>query len=75
MDVIFWCSVRVLIDVQFCNGQFVLIFVSDFIQNWGDYFVWIVLFCLEIDEDCFVCFEYICVKIVVSQVNNFIVYI
>ncbi len=63
-----------LIYVQFCNGQFALIFVSDFIQNRANH-LWTAPLCPEIDEDRPVRFEYIRVKTVVSQVNNFIAHI
>ena len=74
-DAIFRRSARVLIDVQFCNGQFALIFVSYLIHNRGDHFARTAPLCPEIDEDRPVRFEYIRVKTVVSQVNNFIAHI
>ncbi|GKU09334.1 unnamed protein product, partial [Fusarium langsethiae] len=70
-DAIFRRSARVLIDVQFCNGQFALIFVSDFIQNRGDHFARTAPLCPEIDEDRPVRFEYIRVKTVVMSRINF----
>lgn len=64
----------VLVYIDFGDFGVVVVGVGQFVQGGGDYFVGIILFGLEIDQDWFFGIQYGVIEVGVVDMYNFVVY-
>lgn len=74
MYVVFCGQCMVVVNVDFGDFGVVLVGIGQFVQCWGDYFVGVILFGLEIDQYWFFGIQYCVIKVGVVDMYNFVVY-